>query len=153
MPSQMLKNFLDENDIKYVSIMHSLAFTAVDIAKSAHIPSKEMAKTVIVKINGELAMVVVPAAYKANLDLLKQALGSDNVELAGEPEFTKRFPDCEVGAMPPFGNLYDMEVYVAESLTEDEKISFNGGSHSEVIQMDYRDFENLVKPKFVILSN
>ena len=153
MPSKMLKEFLDENDIKYVSIMHSLAFTAVDIAKSAHIPSKEMAKTVIVKIEGELAMVVVPAAYRVNLELLKEALGSDSVELASEPEFTKRFPDCEVGAMPPFGILYDMEVFVAESLTEDEKIAFNGGSHSEVIQMDYRDFENLVKPKFIILAN
>jgi len=153
MPSKMLKEFLDENDIKYVSIMHSLAFTAVDIAKSAHIPSKELAKTVIVKIDGELAMVVVPAAYRANLELIREALGSNTVELATEVEFTKRFPDCEVGAMPPFGILYDMEVYVAESLTEDEKIAFNGGSHSEVIQMDYRDFENLVKPKFVILSN
>lgn len=153
MPSKMLKEFLDENDIKYVSIMHSLAFKAVDIAKSAHIPSKELAKTVIVKIDGEQAMVVVPAAYKVNLELLQEALGSNSVEVASEVEFTKRFPDCEVGAMPPFGNLYDMEVYVAESLTEDEKIAFNGGSHSEVIQMDYRDFENLVKPKFVILSN
>ena len=149
----MLKQFLDDNDIKYISIMHSLAFTAVDIAKSAHIPSKEMAKTVIVKVNDELAMVVVPANYKAKLDLLRQALDTDAVELATEQEFTKRFPDCEVGAMPPFGNLYDMEVYVAESLTEDRKIAFNGGSHSEVIQMDYRDYEALVKPKFIILAN
>ena len=153
MPSKMLKEFLDENDIKYVSIMHSLAFTAVEIAKSAHIPSREMAKTVIIKIDGELAMAVVPANYKVRLDLLQQALDSDSIELASEPEFTARFPDCEVGAMPPFGNLYDMEVFVAESLTEDDKIAFNGGSHLEVIQMDYRDFENLVKPKFIILFN
>ena len=153
MPSTKLKQFLDDNDIKYVSIMHSLAFTAVDIAKSAHIPSKEMAKTVILKVDGKLAMAVVPANYKVKLDLLQQALGSDSVELATEQEFTKRFPDCEVGAMPPFGNLYDMEVYVAESLTEDQKISFNGGSHLEILQMDYRDYENLVQPKFIILSN
>ena len=153
MPSRKLKEFLDDNDVKYISILHSLAFTAVDIAKSAHIPSREMAKTVIVNIDGDLAMVVVPANYKANLDILKQALGSDNVTLATEQQFTKRFPDCEVGAMPPFGNLYGMEVYVAESLTEDEKINFNAGSHSEVMQMDYHDYEQLVKPKFVILSN
>ncbi len=153
MPSKKLKDFLDENDIKYISIMHSLAFTAVEVAKSAHIPSKEMAKTVIINVDGELAMVVVAANYKVKLDLLKQALETDKVELADEQEFTKRFPDCEVGAMPPFGNLYDMEVYVAESLTEDKKIAFNGGSHSEIIQMDYRDFEDLVKPKFIILSN
>ena len=153
MPSKSLKAFLDENDIKYVTINHSLAFTAVEIAKSAHIPSKEMAKTVIIKVDNELAMAVVPANYKVKLDILKAALGTDNVELATEPEFTAVFRDCEVGAMPPFGNLYGMEVYVAESLTEDEKINFNAGSHSEVMQMDYKDFENLVKPKFVLLAN
>ncbi|TNF38402.1 MAG: YbaK/EbsC family protein [Gammaproteobacteria bacterium] len=153
MPSKLLKSFLDENDIKYISISHSLAFTAVDIAKSAHIPSKEMAKTVIIKVDGNLAMVVVPANYKVKLDILKAALDTDDVELATEQEFTSVFRDCEVGAMPPFGNLYDMEVYVAESLTEDDKINFNAGSHSEIMQMDYKDFENLVKPKFVLLAN
>ena len=153
MPSKLLKNFLDNNDIKYISIMHSLAFTAVDIAKSAHIPSKEMAKTVILRIDNELAMAVVPANYKVKLNIIREALNSENIELATEVEFTSRFPDCEVGAMPPFGNLYDMEVYVAESLSEDEKITFNAGSHSEVIQMDYKDYEKLVQPKFIILSN
>ena len=153
MPSKMLKDFLDNNEIKYVSIMHSLAFTAVDIAKLAHIPSREMAKTVIIKIDDDLAMAVVPANYKVKLNLLQQALDSDNIELANELEFIKRFPDCEVGAMPPFGNLYDMDVYVTESLTEDERITFNAGSHSEVIQMNYKDYENLVKPRFIMLSN
>lgn len=153
MPSKTLKDFLDNNDIKYIAIRHSLAFTAVDIAKSVHIPSKEMAKTVIVKNNGELAMAVVPANYKVNLDALRVALNSDTLEMATEQEFFSRFNDCEVGAMPPFGNLYDMGVYVAESLTEDEKISFNAGTHSEVLQMDYRDYENLVKPQFIILAN
>lgn len=153
MPSKILKDFLDNNDIKYVSIMHSMAFTAVEIAKSAHIPSKEMAKTVIVKNGDSLAMAVVPANYKVKLNLLRQALGSDNIKLADEREFTQRFPDCEVGAMPPFGNLYDMEVYVAESLTEDAKISFNAGSHSEIIQMDYSDYERIVQPRFIMLSN
>ena len=153
MPSKMLKDFLDNNEIKYVSILHSLAFTAVDIAKSAHIPSKEMAKTVIIKNDDKLAMAVVPANYKVKLNILQQALDSDKIELASEQEFTSRFPDCEVGAMPPFGNLYDMDVYVAESLTEDDKITFNAGSHSEVIQMDYKDYENIVKPQFIMLSN
>lgn len=153
MPSKKLKDFLDNNDIKYISIMHSLAFTAVDIAKSVHIPSKEMAKTVIVKNEGNLAMAVVPANYKVNLDTLRLALDADTLELATEQEFFSQFSDCEVGAMPPFGNLYDMDVYVAESLTEDEKISFNAGTHSEIIQMDYRDYEKLVKPRFIILDN
>lgn len=152
MPSKMLKDYLDENDIKYISIMHSLAFTSVEIAKNSHIRSREMAKTVILKIDDELAMAVVPATIKVDLDLLKEALGSDNIKLATESEFTKRFPDCEVGAMPPFGNLYDMNVYVDEDLTEDDEIAFNAGSHLEVIKMDYKDFENLVKPQFIMLA-
>jgi Ala-tRNA(Pro) deacylase len=153
MPSKRLKAFLDENDIKYLSIMHSMAFTATDIAHSAHIRSKHMAKTVIIRINDKLAMAVVPANYKVNLLLLADALQNSKVELASEPEFTRHFPDCEVGAMPPFGNLYNMEVYVAESLTENETIIFNAGSHMELIQMDYRDFETLVKPTFIMLNH
>ncbi len=153
MPSKLLKDYLDENDIKYVSILHSMAFTAVDIAKSAHIPSRELAKTVIIEVDGEMAMAVVPANYKVKLDILKEALGTEDIRLAEEAEFTPRFPDCEVGAMSPFGCLYDMDVYVAESLSEDDKIAFNAGSHLEIIQMDYKDYENLVKPRFIFLDN
>lgn len=153
MPSKLLKDYLDENDIKYVSILHSMAFTAVDIAKSAHIPSRELAKTVIIEVDDEMAMAVVPANYKVKLDILREALGTDNIRLAEEAEFTPRFPDCEVGAMSPFGCLYDMDVYVAESLSEDDKIAFNAGSHLEIIQMDYKDYENLVKPRFIFLDN
>jgi len=153
MPSKLLKDFLDENEIKYISLMHSMAFTAVDIAKSAHIPSRELAKTVVIKVDGELAMAVVPANYKVDLDILKQTLDTQQVELAKESEFTPRFNDCEVGAMPPFGLLYDMDVYVAESLSEDENIAFNAGSHLEIIQLPYKDYENLVKPRFIFLDN
>jgi len=153
MPSQLLKEFLDENDIKYISIMHSMAFTATDIAKSAHIPSRELAKTVIIKVDDELAMAVIPANYKLDLSILKETLDTQNIELAKEHEFTKRFKDCEVGAMPPFGLLYDMNVYVAESLSEDDNIAFNAGSHLEVLQMNYKDYENLVKPRFIFLDN
>lgn len=153
MPSKMLKDYLDNNDIKYVSIMHSLAFTSVEVAKNSHIPSKEMAKTVIIKVDNELAMVVVPANMKADIELLKTALDSDNIKLSTEAEFTRRFPDCEVGAMPPFGNLYDMEVYVDEHLTEDQEIAFTAGSHLEVIKMNYKDYESLVQPQFIILAS
>jgi len=153
MPSRLLKDFLDENDIKYVSIMHSMAFTAVDIAKSSHIPSRELAKTVIIKVDSDMAMAVVPANYKVNLDILRQTLDTPNIILAEESEFTPRFKDCEAGAMPPFGCLYDMDVYIAESLSEDEKITFNAGSHLEAIQMSYKDYENLVKPRFIFLDN
>lgn len=153
MPSQLLKSFLDENDIKYVSIMHSMAFTAVEVAKSAHVPSRELAKTVIIKVDNKLAMAVIPANYKVDLEILKQTLDTPQIELAEEAEFTPRFKDCEVGAMPPFGCLYDMDVYIAESLSEDDTITFNAGSHLEAIQMNYKDYENLVKPRFIFLDN
>ena len=153
MPSQLLKEFLDENDIKYVSIMHSMAFTAVEVAKSAHIPSRELAKTVIINVNDALAMAVVPANYKVDLEILRQTLDAKKIQLAKESEFTPRFKDCEVGAMPPFGCLYDMDVYIAESLSEDDTIAFNAGSHLEAIQMNYKDYENLVKPRFIFLDN
>jgi Ala-tRNA(Pro) deacylase len=153
MPAKRLKSFLDENDIKYLSIQHSMAFTATDIAHTAHIRSKNMAKTVIIKINDKLAMAVVPANFKVNLRQLAEAMQDARVELASEAEFTRHFADCEVGAMPPFGNLYNMDVYVAEALTENEHIIFNAGSHMELIEMDYKDFENLVNPKFVLLNH
>lgn len=153
MPSPRLKDFLDNNNVKYVTIIHSLAFTALEIAQSAHISARELAKTVIVTIDGHPTMVVVPAAYRVKLELLREAFDTPSVELASEREFSKLFPDCEVGAMPPFGNLYDLPVVVAESLTEDREIAFNAGSHSEVVKMAYRDYESLVQPSLVVLAN
>ena len=152
MPSQKLKAFLDKHDVKYISIAHSMAFTGLEIAKSAHVPTKILAKTVILKIDGETAMMVLPAAYQIDMENLSQALQGSAIELATEQEFFTLFPDCEVGAMPPFGNLYSMKVYVAERLTENEDIVFNAGSHSEVIQMAYKDYENLVKPTMIVLD-
>jgi Ala-tRNA(Pro) deacylase len=129
-----------------------LAFTGLEIAKSAHVPTKILAKTVILKIDGEPAMMVLPAAYKIDMENLSQALQGSAIELATEQEFFTLFPDCEVGAMPPFGNLYDMKVYVAEKLTENDDIVFNAGSHSEVIQMSYSDYEELVQPTMIVLD-
>lgn len=149
MPVKKLKEFLDKNKIRYVSIKHSPAFTAQEIAESAHIPGKNLAKTVMVKIDDKFAMAVLPAKYLIDIDLLKAAAGTDNVELAGEKEFRDMFPDCDPGAMPPFGNLYDMPVYAADTLTKDEEIAFNAGSHTELIKLRYEDFERLVKPKIV----
>lgn len=146
MPSKKLKTFLDENKIKYVSIQHSSAYTAQEIAAIAHIPGKDLAKTVIIKIDGKMAMAVLPASYKVSFDYLKDTLGVKEVRLAYEQEFIDKFPDCEVGAMPPFGNIYGMEVYVAESLAEDEEIAFNACSHTELMKMNFSDFEKLVKP-------
>ena len=147
MPLTKIQEFLDEHKIKYTIIKHSSAFTAQEIAASAHISGKELAKTVMIKFDGKMAMAVLPASYKISFDDLKEVLGVDKVRLAYEQEFMDKFPDCEVGAMPPFGNIYGMDVYVAESLADDEEIAFNACSHTELIRMKYIDFEELVKPK------
>ncbi len=146
MPVEKLKDYLDENNIKYVVISHSSAFTALEVAASAHLPGKELAKTVMVKIDGKMAMVVLPSSYKIDFDLLKDVTNAEQIELAEEDEFSSLFPNCQVGTMPPFGNLYDMDVYVAEALTKAEEIAFAAGSHSELIKLAYKDFEKLVKP-------
>ena len=152
MPAKKLKEFLDNQKVKYVVISHSRAVTSQEVAASAHISGKEMAKTVMVKLDGKMAMAVLPASNRVNLDLLKEASGAKQVDLAAELEFRELFPECEPGAMPPFGNLYGMPVYVSESLTKDEEIAFNAGSHTELIKLSYKDFERLVKPKIAMLS-
>ncbi len=149
MPIGKLKEFLDRENVKYVTISHSRAYTAQETAASAHISGKEMAKTVMVKMDGEIAMAVLPASNRVDFDLLKGAAGAREVELATENEFMKLVPDCEVGAMPPFGNLYGMDVYVAKSLAEDDEIAFNACAHTVLIQMSYKDFERLAKPKIM----
>jgi len=149
MPVKKLKEYLNSHKIEYVSINHSLAYTAQRIAASAHIPGQEIAKTVVIKADGKMIMAVLPASCKINLDTLKSAISAKDVEIASEKEFGALFPDCEVGAMPPFGNLYGMDVYVAERLIPDEEIAFNAGSHRELIKLAYKDFEKLVKPTVV----
>ena len=152
MPTQKLQDYLDQHKIRYITISHSPAFTAQRIAEITRIPGKELAKTVIVKIDDKLAMAVLPASRRVNLRHLQEAIGADEVTLSSETEFNALFPDREVGAMPPFGNLYDMGVYVAEQLTEDDEIAFNAGSHSELVRMSYNDFANLVTPQVVALT-
>ena len=147
MPVQKLRQFLDDHHVKYVTIRHSPAFTAQETAASAHVSGKEMAKTVMVKVDGKMSMVVLPASHPIEFDLLKKAVGAKKVELATEKEFRDTFPDCELGAMPPFGNLYGIDVYSDEHLAQDDEIVFNAGSHAELIRLSYQDFENLVHPK------
>ena len=146
MPDTRLKEFLDKEHVKYVTIDHSPAFTAQEIAAAAHVPGKQLAKTVIVKVDGNLAMIVLPASDQVRLANLRETLGAKKVELADENEFKKAFPDCETGAMPPFGNLYGMSVFVSQVLREDAEIAFNAGSHSELIRLTYADYERLVHP-------
>ena len=147
MPVRKLREFLDSQKVKYVTINHSPAYTAQEIAASAHVRGSELAKTVIVTLDGRMAMAVLPASRKVGFDLLGQAAGADNVHLASEHAFRDMFPGCEVGAMPPFGNLYGMDVYASKLLAEDKEIAFNAGSHTELIRLAYKDFERLVKPK------
>ncbi len=149
MPLDKLKEFLDDNGIKYVSIRHSPAYTAQEVAASGHIPGREMAKTVIVRLDGRLAMVAVPASEQVSLERLKETAGAKEAEIAEEAEFKDRFPGCESGAMPPFGNLFDMDVFVSETLAGDEQIAFSAGSHSELLKLAYQDFERLVGPTLI----
>ncbi len=149
MPLQKLMDYLDSNNIKYVNIRHSIAYTAQEVAASSHISGKELAKTVIVKINNKMGMAVLSASCQIDFYLLKKTLGVSSVELASEEEFKDIFPGCEVGAMPPFGNLYEMKVLVEESLAGEKEIAFNAGTHTELIKLSYKDFERLVKPEVV----
>ncbi len=146
MPLNKLRTFLDSHHVKYVVISHSKAFTAQGIAAVSHISGKELAKTVIVKLDGALGMAVLPASFQVDLLALKKAVGVRTADLASEREFKQHFPDCETGAMPPFGNLYGIPVYVDETLTRDKEIAFNAGSHYELIKLAYADFEQLVQP-------
>ena len=152
MPARKLKEFLDSQAVKYVKIAHSPAYTAREIAQSLHIRGSKVAKTVIVSIEGKMAMAVLPANHSVNFDHFRNTIGHQDIKLASEGQFKSMFPDCEVGAMPPFGNLYGMDVYVDEHLTEDEEIFFNACSHSELVRMSYQDFERLVKPKVIKLT-
>ncbi len=149
MPIQKLRQFLDENLVKYVVITHSKAYTSQGIAACAHIPGNELAKTVMLKKDGELCMAVLPASKQVNLAVFAKLTKSEDVSLASERDFKDRFPDCEVGAMPPFGNLYGLRVYADSSLTRDKEIAFNAGSHLELVQLAYGDFERLVQPTII----
>lgn len=146
MPLSKLRSFLDSHNVKYMVISHSLAYTAQGVAALAHVSGKKLAKTVIVKIDGILAMAVIPASHHVDLDRLRALTGAQVVELATEREFKDAFPDCETGAMPPFGNLYDMPVYADESLALQEEITFSAGSHRELVRMHWQDLVHLVNP-------
>jgi Ala-tRNA(Pro) deacylase len=152
-PVARLREFLDGHRVKYAVISHSATFTAQEIAASAHIPGKELAKTVVVKLDGKFAMAVLPASRKVDFAALQSATGAQQVGLASEKEFQGMFPECELGAMPAFGNLYGMEVWVDETLTRDAEIAFNAGSHTELIRLAYKDFERLASPKVARIAS
>ncbi|HDS74399.1 MAG TPA: YbaK/EbsC family protein [Firmicutes bacterium] len=146
MPINQVTQFLDEHKIRYVTITHSPAYTAQEIAAHSLLPGDELAKTVIVKLDDVPVMAVVPASCRIDLDKLRWAAGADRAELAVEAEFVAMFPDCRTGAMPPFGNLYGLPVWVDERLTRNRYIDFNACSHTELMRMRVTDYLRLVRP-------
>jgi Ala-tRNA(Pro) deacylase len=144
--SRTLNAHLDHERVHYDVLPHPEAFRALAIAQTLHTPEKEMAKVVIVKVRGRFVMTVLPAGWKVDLHRLRTVFATHQVRLATENEITDLFPDCELGAMPPFGNLYGLDVYVDQSLTEDEEIVFQAGTHSDAIRMRYWDIAALVFP-------
>lgn len=142
-----LEDFLKNNQADFKEIVHPEAYTAQEIAAAMHVKGSELAKSVMVKADGKFIMTVMPATAKIDFRKLKEELHEKNVRLATEDEFSTLFPDCELGAEPPFGNLYNVETIVDRSLTEDEHIFFNAGTHYEAVEMDFKKYEELVKPK------
>lgn len=146
MPSQKLKAMLDERNVRYISINHSPAYTARETAASTFIPRREFAKTIIVDLDGEKVMVVLSASRHVNLDALAQVTQASQARLATEDEFKTLFPDCEIGAMPPFGSLYQLRVFVDRMVTEVDDLCFNAGTHEQVLRMDCNDYIEIEKP-------
>jgi len=149
MPAKKLTEFLSTNQVKYATILHSPEYTAAEVAQSAHIKGEHLAKSVILNADNRLLMMVLPASHRVDLDALKSVIGAFKFELSSENEFKGLFPTCELGALPPFGNLYGMDVYLADCLVEDELLTFCAGSCSELIQMEFKDFQRLVEPKVI----
>lgn len=140
-----LRDLLEQHGVKYTVVKHTTTYTAQETAQRLHLPGREIAKVVVVRQAGALSLAVLPAQARVDLERLGAAL-RDEVELASEREIAAAFPDCELGAMPPFGNLYGLKTYVDESLTRDRQIAFNAGSHTEAIRMTFEDYRRLAAP-------
>jgi Ala-tRNA(Pro) deacylase len=146
MPAQRLKQMLDQNNIKYISINHSPAYTARETAASTFIPRREFAKTIIVDLDGEKVMAVLSASRHVDVSALGDLAQAGEARLATEDEFRELFPDCELGAMPPFGSLYDMRVFVDEMVTEVDDLCFNAGTHEQILRMVCSEYLKLEQP-------
>ena len=145
--SEKLRTFLAGSKIRYTVARHPVAYTAQEIAAAQHVPGRQLAKSVLVNTDRGPVLAVLPAVHLIDLKKLKTALGARQLTIAKEADIKQRFPDIEVGAMSPFGNLYGVPVVVDHGLGEAAEIVFNGGSHTETIKLRYRDFAALVKPK------
>jgi Ala-tRNA(Pro) deacylase len=142
-----LNEFLRERHIPFERMQHRPVYTANRVAQVLHVPGKEMAKTVLLRAGSRYLMAVLPATHKVDLEELRRELGEEQLELATEQDMDQLFPDCERGALPPFGSLYQMPTVVDESLAADEQIVFEGQNHEEAIRMAYRDYEAVEHPR------
>lgn len=150
MSSAKLKDYLEDQHAHYVRLPHALAYTAQEIAENVHVSGRQYAKAVVVKIEGKLAMVVMPASGHLNFEALREELGTDDIVMVDESEFAKMMPDCERGAIPPFGKLYNMDVYLSQGLVNSKNIVFNSGDYLEAIQLPSGEFRQLLHPDIVI---
>ncbi|HEX5607545.1 MAG TPA: YbaK/EbsC family protein [Candidatus Binatia bacterium] len=148
-----LKEVLDNSKIPYEVYNHALAYTAQEIAAKQHFSGNEMAKVVMLEVDDELVMGVIAGNHKINPETVRASLGAGRVRMATEDEFISRFPECEIGAMPPFGNLFGLKVFVDPALAKDEYIYFNAGNHVQTVRLRYKDFTALVNPRIVALVN
>jgi Ala-tRNA(Pro) deacylase len=146
--SKSLKKFLSERKVKVETKKHKEVYTAQEIAGKTHTPGSEFAKVVVAKAKEGFFLAVLPASYRVDLVKLKSAVGSAGpIKIATESEFKTLFPDCEVGAMPPFGGLYNLPTIVDKSFSDDEKIAFNAGTHKELMKMKFSDYKSLESPR------
>ncbi len=152
MPAHRLRDYLDRNDVRYAVIRHAPAYTAQEAAAAAHVPGREMAKSVVLRVDGRLGLAVTAASDRVDLERVRTALRTRDVALAAERDFRDRFPDCDLGAMPPFGNLYGMTVWVSEDLDRGARLAFPAGTHAEMIVLRYDDYKRLVRPAVLPLS-
>ncbi len=146
---EKLEVYLREQQVPFEMQQHRRVYTAQEVAESEHIAGKRLAKVVLIWADGKMTMLVLPASYRVDVEHVGQVIGAAHVRLAHEEELAVAFPDCEVGAMPPFGNLYDLLVYVDPALAEEETIVIQAGTHTDTMSLAYADFARLVNPTVV----
>ncbi len=147
-----ISEYLKDKGAYFTLHEHPPAYTAQEVAAEEHVSGKMIAKTVVVRADDRYVMCVLPASYKLDMEKATKVIGAKKVRLADETEMAKLFPDVEVGAEPPFGNLYELTTLVDQHLTEGEEIVFAGGSHRQAIRMKYADYESLAEPKVADLA-
>lgn len=152
MPSRKVKEYLDNAGVKYGVMEHDTAYTAQEVAAATHVKGQELVKAVIVKTDGNMLMAVIPSTRKLDFELLKKILKIEDASLAREEEFSPLFADCEIGAMPPLGKLYNVDVIADESLAEDKEIVFRAGTHNDIIRISYEDYKKLENPKLAKIT-